>query len=269
MKIEDAVRVEGGEMTNKLWFEVESNGKRGWAWTIKSIGDTEKRFESICELQMLVGQQATNQAGSLDGYKGTRGLETDIKTNGQRMDLAGSAITMTEIDNIAKSLNKYKGSRYNMWNAGIDMRGDLDDLIASQNGYYTGGKNFGAFSDAMEKKSIKLEFDAFTRLGYNFMVNTYDVFNHPELLGAEGFNYSAAGFITPLGGEKEKKSGDSKPYVGIRYKALDGYSRLREHWVTGGANGVYTNDLDENKFNFRSERGFEGFCLNKFCWIDG
>ena len=267
MKIEDAIRVEGGAMTDKLWFQVESNGRTGWAWTLKSIGDTEKRFEAMCELQMLVGQQAANQAGSLDGYKGTRGLETDIKTNGQTQDLSGSTIVMNDIDDMLKSLNKYKGAKHNMLNVGIDLRADLDDLLGAQNKMASDGKNFGQFSDALAKKGIRMEFDFFQRLGYKIMLNTYDVFNHPELLGATGFSYSGSGFMTPLGSEKEKNTGSTKPYVGIRYKALDGYSRLREHWVTGGANGVYTNDLDENKFNYRTERGFEGFCLNKFVWI--
>lgn len=268
MKIEDAAIIEGGEFTNMVWFEtVGANGKKGWTWALKTEGDTDMRFENYAELMMLLGEKK-NAASTNNPSLGTEGLIQGIKSRGNTLDLNGGAMAMADMDTMIKQLNKYKGSKHNALYAGIDLRAAIDDAIGGVNAYVSGERNFGTFSDNLASKGIRIEFDYFERLGYKFMLNTYDLFNHPELLGATGFNYSGSGMVVPLGSGKEAKTGDNKPYISVRYKSLDGYSRLSEKWVTGGARGVYTDDKDRVKFNYRTERGLELFMPNKFVWIE-
>ena len=47
--------------------------------------------------------------------------------------------------------------------------------------------------------------------------------------------------------------------------AANGYSREMEHWLTGSAVlQNRTNEKDELRSHYRTERGFEGFAPNRF-----
>jgi len=270
MIIDDAYFYTGTEGTNQTWFEVEGvDGKTGYLWSLKGENDTRKRFENYAEMEMLLGKTMSTAAGSLgaDGYRSTRGLIPDIQANGQTLALGGSTITMADITAMIKSLDKYRGSKNNKWMAGFDLRSDLDALLASQNGNYSGGFNYGLFEDDQTVKGLKLEFDRFRKNGYNFDIITYDLFNDPKLLGADGFPYSGSGIVMPTDVGRDPKTGAKIPSIAIRYKEAGGYSRMMEHWLTGGANGVYTNDVDGIKCNYRTERGFEIFAPNRFFWV--
>jgi hypothetical protein len=270
MIIDDAYFYTGTEGTNQTWVEVEGvDGKSGYLWYLKGENDTRKRFENYAEMEMLLGKTLSNAAGSLgaDGYRSTRGMIPDIQANGQTQALGGSPITMADITAMIKSLDKYRGAKNNKWMVGFDLRTDLDALLASQNGHYSGGFNYGLFEDNESVKGLKLEFDRFRKNGYNFDIVTYDLFNDPKLLGADGFPYSGSGIVMPMDVGRDPKTNKAIPSVAIRYKEVGGNSRLMEHWLTGGTNGVYTNDVDGVKCNYRTERGFEIFAPNRFFWV--
>ena len=67
---------------------------------------------------------------------------------------------------------------------------------------------------------------------------------------------------------RDARSGEKVPSLRIRYKAVPGYSREMEHWLTGSAVlQNKTNDTDSLKSHYRTERGFEGFAANRFMLI--
>jgi hypothetical protein len=180
------------------------------------------------------------------------------------MDLGSSAITMADFDAAVKSLDKYRGSKEMALYAGINLSLDIDDLLASQGAYAAGGANYGTFANNKDM-ALNLGFNSFSRGGYTFHKKTYDLFNRPDLLGADGFNYNGYGMCIPMDAQKDAKSGESIPSLRIRYKAANGYSREMEHWLTGGAIlQNKTNGTDELRCNYRTERGFEGFAPNRF-----
>jgi hypothetical protein len=180
------------------------------------------------------------------------------------MDLGSSAITMADFDSAVKSLDKYRGAKEMALYAGINLSLDIDDLLASQGAYAAGGANYGTFANNKDM-ALNLGFNSFSRGGYTFHKKTYDLFNRPDLLGAAGFNYNGFGMCIPMDSQKDAKSGEKIPSLRMRFKSANGYSREMEHWLTGGAVlQNKTNEVDELRCNYRTERGFEGFAPNRF-----
>ena len=268
--IKESFVVSGSEATNAVYVKVNSpESGTGYLWYLQGEADTHQRFMDYSELAMIVGESAvgledgaTNGAGA--SVTTTEGLLKFIENKGQSMDLGSSAITMADFDAAVKSLDKYRGSKEMALYAGINLSLDIDDLLASQGAYAAGGANYGTFANNKDM-ALNLGFNSFSRGGYTFHKKTYDLFNRPDLLGGAGFKYNGFGMCIPMDSQKDAKSGEKIPSLRMRYKAANGYSREMEHWLTGGAVlQNKTNETDELRCNYRTERGFEGFAPNRF-----
>ena len=270
--IKESFIVSGSEATNAVYVKVNSpESGSGYLWYLKGEADTHQRFLDYSELAMIVGQgddgtlrdgDANDTGGS--SVKTTEGLLQFIENKGQSMDLGSSAITMADFDAAVKSLDKHRGAKEMALYAGMNLSLDIDDLLASQGAYAAGGANYGTFANNKDM-ALNLGFNSFSRGGYTFHKKTYDLFNRPDLLGAATFKYNGFGMCIPMDSQKDAKSGEKIPSLRMRYKAANGYSREMEHWLTGGAVlQNKTNDVDELRCNYRTERGFEGFAPNRF-----
>ena len=273
MIIKDSFEVTGTEATNVVYFKVENEKLgSGYLWYLKGEADTYRRFQDYAELMMVVGKKAlttSTYAGLSTGQavRGTEGLLPFIENNGQSMDLGASSITMADFDAIVKSLDKYRGAKENALYAGINLSLDIDDLLAAQSTVSAGAANYGTFGNSKDM-ALNLGFNSFTRGGYTFHKKTYDLFNHPHLLGATDFKFNGYGMVIPMDTRRDAKTGESIPSLRIRYKAVPGYSREMEHWLTGSAVlKNKTNDTDSLKSHYRTERGFEGFAPNRYLLI--
>lgn len=269
--LKETFEVTGTEATNVVYVKTDG----GYLWYLKGESDTFKRFQDYCELSGVLGRKFTaiydadTDTGGGQVY-GTEGLLEFIDTKGQEMDLGGSAsIDMDNVDDIVKSLDKYRGAKENAWYAGIDQSIDIDKVLAGQNSNgVAGSASFGTFANSKDM-ALNLGFQSFSRGGYSFHKKTYDLFNHPALLNADdNFGYAGTGIIIPMDKQKDAKSGEMIPSLRIRYKASNGYSREMEHWLTGSAVlKNKTNQTDALECNYRSERGFEGFAPNRFMLV--
>ena len=281
MILKESFEVTGSEATNIVYVKVDNEKMgSGYVWYLKGESDTYKRFLDYSEIMMMLGEDITNTV--LEGVntsfkngtnqsnstlRGTQGLLPWIEADGQKMDLGSASITMSDFDAIVKSLDKYRGAKEYAMYAGIDLALDVDDLLAAQGAYAAGGANYGAFQNS-KNMALNLGFNSFTRGGYTFHKKTYDLFNHPRLLGASGFHYPGYGVCIPMDMRKDAKSGESIPSLRIRYKAANGYSRDMEHWLTGSAVlQNKTNTTDVLQSHYRCERGFEGFAANRYMLI--
>jgi hypothetical protein len=269
--IKESFTVSGSEATNAVYVKVNSPEMgSGYLWYLQGEADTYQRFQDYAELAMIIGQagDSTLDDGATDGAGSTvvttEGLLPFIENKGQTMDLGSSAITMADFDAAVKSLDKYRGSKEMALYAGINLSLDIDDLLASQGAYAAGGANYGTFANNKDM-ALNLGFNSFSRGGYTFHKKTYDLFNRPDLLGGTGFNYNGYGMCIPMDSQKDARSGEKIPSLRMRYKAANGYSREMEHWLTGSAVlQNKTNETDELRCNYRTERGFEGFAPNRF-----
>lgn len=272
--IDDIYAVSGSEMTNQIWIPVKGvGGKTGYLWYYKGELDTRNRFENYSDGQCLVGEQVV-AGGNLEGagYRGTRGYFNDLLTYSGQMDVnrtGGNSFTIASMRAIAKHLNKYRGAKENAFYVGINLSDDVEQAVGGLMGAYSGGMNFGAFNNS-EDMMVNLGFSGFKVLNYKFALKNLDMLNDPKSLGATNMNYSYWGMIVPLDSQADAKDRSSMiPSLSIRYKAMDGYSREMEHFLNGGVNGVYTEDLDGLKFIYRTERAFEGMALNRHFLVTG
>jgi len=268
--IKESFTVSGSEATNAVYVKVNSPEMgTGYLWYLQGEADTYQRFQDYAELAMIIGQSATGlEDGATDNVGSavvtTEGLLPFIENKGQTMDLGSSAITMADFDAAVKSLDKYRGAKEMALYAGMNLSLDIDDLLASQGAYAAGGANYGTFANNKDM-ALNLGFNSFSRGGYTFHKKTYDLFNRPDLLGGTGFNYNGYGMCIPMDSQKDARSGEKIPSLRMRYKAANGYSREMEHWLTGSAVlQNKTNETDELRCNYRTERGFEGFAPNRF-----
>ena len=281
MILKESFEVTGSEATNIVYVKVDNEKMgSGYVWYLKGEADTYKRFLDYSEIMMMLGEDITNAtlegvnttfesgtAQSNAGLRGTQGLLPWIESNGQSMDLGSASITMADFDAIIKSLDKYRGAKEYAMYSGINLSLDIDDLLAAQGAYAAGGANFGTFQNN-KNMALNLGFNSFTRGGYTFHKKTYDLLNHPKLVGATNFNYNGYGVCIPMDTQKDARSGESIPSLRIRYKAANGYSRDMEHWLTGSAvlqNKTNTSDVLQS--HYRCERGFEGFAANRYMLI--
>jgi len=59
--------------------------------------------------------------------------------------------------------------------------------------------------------------------------------------------------MIPLTSVIDPKTGGRAAALEMNYKAVDGYSREMEHWMTGSILGVTNTNDDSLQFNYRSE----------------
>ena len=265
MIVDESFTMTGSAATDEIWFAVkDQNGRElGFAYTYKGEADTALRFENYQESLMIFGERALNTNLRNIGYSGTEGLIDTIKKRGINASVP-SPTTLADFDQIIVMMNRFKAAEENIILAGIQRHQEIDDMLANQTSTSVSGKYFGSFNND-ENVFIDLGFSGFKRSGYRFAVKRYDLFNEYGFGAAT--NHQSNAIILPMGLSKDPQTGFSIPAFSKRYKAMGNYSREREVWRTGGANGVYTNNIDEIRINYRSEIGYEFFGINRFVYI--
>ena len=273
MIMKEAFEISGSEATNQIWFRtpgaVSKSGLDEYNWGLKGEYDTYLRMENQVEMTMLLGKNPAT-SGTLDaaGYNGTEGLIPWLENDGQILDLNSLPMTLDDVDQMTKQMDKYKAAKESALFAGFDLRNAVDNLLAGVNSTVAAQASYGTFNNSKDM-ALNLQFQSFNRNGYTFHMKTYDLFNHPQLLGADGFDYPGWGMVIPMDSVRDAKTNESIPSLSVRYKQLGKYSRLMEHWLTGSAGGITTptNGEDNLKCNYRTERGFEGAKPNRFFLI--
>ena len=270
--MKESFEVSGSEATNKIYFQVTdpNTGETGYLWYIKGEADTYRRFMNYCETQMLLGQKAanTNLPGDIDkgGITGTEGLIDFIRSGNTQTYNQLSGFNLSDFDSMIRTLDTQRGAKENMMYCGIDLSLAIDDAVAAM--FAGGGIQYGSFNGA-EEIAVAFGFNSFTRGGYTFHKKVYDHFNYSPMLGAAGYNYAGMGMLIPGDSQRDARTREAIPSLRIRYKAAEGYSREMEHWLTGSAGlAQATNDEDNMKCHYRTERGFEGFANNRFMLIE-
>ncbi len=276
MIMDDRTVRTGSELAEMIWVQVQDHtGRTGWTWGLKNEGDFVNRFETQCEiLGLILGESTSASApGATDGLITSRGYLEDIALNGGTLALGGSPFDIDDFRTMAKHAIKYGGGAEYGFYVGLELRDTIDQALGAENAYFSGGNNFGAFQNS-EDMMLNLGFTGVKVLGVKFAVKTYELFNHPKLLGTKlnaasgSFDYDKWGFAIPL---DKKNDADGVPRAAIttRFKELDGYSRYLEMWVDGAVNGVYTTRVDELGINLRAHRGWQTFAAIRHMLVTG
>jgi len=255
MILKETFKVTGSQATNIGYINL---GGGDYRWYIKGEQDTRQRFLDKREMMMLLGVKDTATVGT-STVQGSEGYFAAIEDRGLVYSSTGGSNTaldsLPELDAIIVELDKQGAApEYAIYGNTTQMLA-IDGMVASlngsagfvTNGVTTGSAAYGAFANS--DQAVKLGFKSFTRGGYTFHNKSWKLLNDPTLLGGSAYN----GVMIPMTSVIDPKSGERAAALEMNYKAVNGYSREMEHWMTGSILGVSNTNEDSLQFNYRSE----------------
>ena len=265
--MKDHYAINGSDLSQIGWIDTGE----GYLWYHKSKSDNMKRWNDYMEMSLVEGVAAedastgtlrtnrsdyTNQ-GTFQAspeQRGTQGFFSALEERGQVYqgfgDEAAGGGALTDFDNLLKQLDKQGSIEENMLYLNRDLSLEIDDILAQQNSYGAGGTSWGAF-DNDEKMALDLGFSGFRRGSYDFYKTDWRYLNDFATRG--GFS-DIDGVLIPAGTSTvyDKIAGNKvkRPFLHVRYRE----GRKMKNWITGGAGGATTSDIDEIRMHYLTER---------------
>lgn len=275
MIVKGNFEVSGSQATNIGWVDL---GGGEYRWYIKGEQDTRKRFMDHREMMLLFGEKLPAASATferdIDGdIAGSEGYFAALEDRGI---VAPSSYLTTALgdaeglDDIIYELDKQGApAEYAMYlNRATEL--GFDDMLAqglSGSGQTVGlNGQFGAFNNDKDM-AVQLGFKTASRGGYTFHKHSWKLMNDPTLAGAAS---TYKGAMVPLTTVTDAGTGTKAPALELNYKAVGGYNRELEHWVTGGGVlGFNNNTKDTATFSYRSELALVTRAANQHVLIKG
>ena len=258
--IKDLYEVSGSDASAIGWIEVSGEeGQNGYLWYLKASGDTMARFSDYCEMVCVEGELATGTdiKLALGDIAGTEGLFAAVTNRGHiTTGITGANVTndLDSFDLILKTFDAQGAIEENMMFVNRDVSLAIDDMLAAQNSYGTGGTSFGVFNNE-EEMALNLGFSGFRRGSYDFYKSDWKYLNDATTRGAIAGDIR--GVFVPAGVSSvyDQMLGKNmkRPFLHVRYRASQTESRKMKTWITGSV-GAATSDLDAMEVNYLSER---------------
>jgi len=261
--LKDHYAVSGSDTSRVGWVEVSAeDGTSGYLWYLKAEAETRLRFTDYIEMAMIESEKSASgsgAAGQLGAESGTEGLFKAIQDRGHTTSGVGGTSAVDDLgsfDEILKKFDEQGAIEEYMLYCNREVSLAIDDMLAAQNSYGTGGTSYGVFSNS-EDMALNLGFSGFRRASYDFYKSDWRYLNDVTLRGQDAFNDIRAVLI-PAGTSTiyDEVVGQSmrRPFLHVRYRASQTDDRRMKTWVTGSVGGNITSDLDAMEINFLSER---------------
>jgi hypothetical protein len=258
--LKDKYEISGSDASQVGWVEITGeNGQSGYLWYLKAEGDTRTRFEDYLEMSMVEAKLAVTNSGAstVTGIGGTEGLFAAITDRGHvttGIDGNTAADDLADFDFILKKLDTQGAIEENMLFVNRDVALNIDDMLAAQNSYGTGGTYYGVFSNS-EDMALNLGFSGFRRGSYDFYKTDWKYLNDITTGGA--FT-NIRGVVVPAGTstvyDQTLGKNIKRPFLHVRYRASEADDRKMKSWTTGSVGGATTSDLDAMEVHYLSER---------------
>ena len=258
--LKDKYEVSGSDASQIGWVEITGeNGQSGYLWYLKAEGDTRTRFEDYLEMSMVEGELAVANSGAagVTGIGGTEGLFAAIEDRGHvTAGVDGNTATedLQDFDEILKKLDTQGAIEENMLFVNRDVAVNIDDMLAAQNSYGTGGTSYGVFSNS-EDMALNLGFSGFRRGSYDFYKTDWKYLN--DVVTGGSFT-NIRGVLAPAGTstvyDQTLGKNIKRPFLHVRYRASEADDRRMKSWTTGSVGGATTSDLDAMEVHYLSER---------------
>jgi len=278
--LRDKYSVNGSDVAQIGWVEVTSEaGTSGYLWYLKSEHEARIRFEDQLEMAMVEAEKAKTAAGadrsittdsSFGGgsITGSDGLFSVLEDRGlvfNNADFgAAGGVGLADFDTILAELDKQGAIEENMLFLDRATSLSIDDMLAAQNSYGTGGTSYGVF-DNSEDMAINLGFSGFRRGSYDFYKTDWKYLNDST---TRGLVDDVDGVLVPAGTstvyDQQLGKNISRPFLHVRYRASEADDRRLKSWVTGSVGGNFTSDVDEMNVHFLSERALCVQAANNF-----
>lgn len=277
-------KITGTEQGVQTWVEVEGkDGQKDYFWYLEGIADEYHRHLNEMEALLLTGEDFQNNLAGLGGIgtasigdansiTATRGLIPQISADGNTEAYTSGALVTTDIENMVKNLQKYRGSKENMIFCGHNMKLDIDRWVRTDSGegaLTNGGIQFAAFQ-GVNNREIRYEIDSFSYGGFKFATKVLDIFSDPNFLGYAGGIYNELGIVVPLDNtvtynSMSTSSGVNVPSMRINYMSSPEGDRDMVEWVE--LSKFSGNDFW--RIHWLSHFGLEAFALNRFVLLVG
>ena len=259
--LKDKYHVNGSDTSQIGWVEVTGEaGQSGYLWYLKAEGDTKSRFTDYLEMSMM--ESVKKASGHASAPEGSEGLFSAIESRGilsNGLDSTTAATNLAEFDAVLKELDKQGSIEENMIYVNRDTALKLDDMLAAQNSYGSGGTSFGVFSNS-EDMALNLGFSGFRRGSYDFYKSDWKYLNDSMTRGSilAANTSQIRGVLIPAGVSSvyDEQLGKNlkRPFLHTRYRASQADDRRMKSWITGSVGGNITSDLDAMEVHYLSER---------------
>ena len=263
--LRDKYNVSGSDTAQIGWVEVTTEaGTSGYLWYLKSEHEARIRFEDQLEMSMIEAEKSAagitvdvaNNFGGGTTITGSDGLFSALENRGLVYTDAnfGAAGGLEDFDAILQELDKQGAIEENMLFLDRATSLGIDNMLAAQNSYGTGGTSYGVF-DNSEDMALNLGFSGFRRGSYDFYKTDWKYLNDATTRGLVG---DVEGVVVPAGTstvyDQQLGKNISRPFLHIRYRASEADDRKMKSWITGSVGGNYTSDEDAMNVHFLSER---------------
>jgi hypothetical protein len=174
------------------------------------------------------------------------------------------ADTTADVGELIAKLDAQGAIEENMFFLNRERNLKLDDWLASQNSYGSGGTSYGVFENS-EDMALNLGFSGFRRGSYDFYKTDWKYLNDGQ---TRGFINDIKGVLVPAGTSSvyDQSLGKNirRPFLHVRYRASEADDRRMKSWVTGSVGGASTSDLDAMEVHYLSERCLVVQAANNF-----
>ena len=271
--IKDKYEISGSDASQIGWVEVTGeSGQTGYLWYLKAEGDTRSRFTDYLEMSVVEGEKKVASANA-SVPDGTEGMFAAITDRGHfSAGILGSSASddLGSFDNILKKFDAQGAIEENMIYANRSVSLAIDDMLAAQNSYGSGGTSYGVFSNS-EDMALNLGFSGFRRGSYDFYKSDWKYLNDVGTRGIHG-DTSIRGVIIPAGVssvyDEQLGSSMKRPFLHVRYRASQTDDRKMKTFITGSVGGNVTSDLDAMEVHYLSERCLVVQGANNFCLLN-
>jgi len=279
--IKESLNATGSEMTNQDWFDqlVGDDGgvKKILGYVMKGQLDLDYRLALKSSNALLFQDVTSNTNTDLNDpntptnskVKTTEGLIPAIRRAGQITPYTPGLFSVTKFDDIIKKQDREFCTNDIVCLLGLDLYLEIENTFID----YFKETEIGYVADSVFKGNKELAmsvgFKSFRKGSRTFNFQRMGIFTHPKVGGAVGYKYPKMGLFLPIDMRKDKKTGQSIPSIGCRYKELGPYSRKMEVWDQRGAgSGLKVLAEDVANYFMRTHMGAHHIGLNRFVLLD-
>lgn len=258
----EAFEVTNTELTNRKWFEIMSDGKDIGGYQIKGQLDAEFRLRNQIEGAFIFDRKITQNTLDGAGHRNMAGLVPEIRTGGVTGTYTPGMFSIPLFYQMIKNQKKlYAGTDFLCF-LGVDLYQEWEQLFTD---FFSENPVVFSAQGNTSVKDIEIDFKSIYIGTHKYHIKSMDIFSNPKRYNIPGYNLTGMGIVCPNKYEKDGKTKNLIPTIGMRYKAMDGYSRELVSWHTSGGNNYANNQPAEKlKLQMVTETGTEWMALNKF-----
>jgi len=261
----DSNSVTGSELADIGWV----NTPQGLVWFWYGEEKAKLRFTDRTDLvgMLAIPAGAGSGAEAVTGIHGTQGMFNAIESRG--IVSAEAVDTKATHRSLIKLFDAEGKIKDNLEYVDRNTSDNIDDFLATENGHFSTGFNWGMFDNKDE--AINMGFSGFQLGSYSFAKSDLRLLNDKDLLGGELGAGKITSLIIPQGSNTvydETGAIASEHYLELKYRVAGSENRKYKTWAHGGAGGQQTNSADKMTIERLTERlvaltGANNFCIAK------